>query len=481
VQQVGGAARNLLFIISDEHQARALSCADHPIVRTPHIDALAERGSRFDTAYTPCPICVPARASLATGRYVHEIHYWDNAIAYDGRIPGWGARLQAANVRVESIGKLHYRKPEDPTGFDAQHRPMHIWKGIGQVWGSVRNPIPAPRDDIVRFDQVGAGHSKYNAYDGAVRDQAISWLRNHANDDRPWMLFVGFVAPHFPLIAPQSYIDRYPADQMPLPRLRQRDGYSRHPWVDAQERFMPTDAEFGNDDAKRRRAISAYFALCTMLDDHVGAICAALESVGLAKSTTVIYTSDHGEALGQRDHWGKSNLYSECTQVPLIIAGPDVPRGHTCNTPVNLIDLAPTFLATFGLSDPSLHGRSLFDLASEPPDSNRTAFSEYHAVGAPSGAFMLRKGRWKYHEYVGFEPELFDLNTDPDETVNLTNHPAYASHVAKFRDELRRVVDPEAADRQAKADQQALVEGFGGREAAFRMGTEGATPVPTTF
>ena len=472
------AAKNLLFIISDEHQARALSCAGHPIVRTPHIDALAERGSRFDAAYTPCPICVPARASLATSRYVHEIRYWDNATAYDGRIPGWGARLQAANVRVESIGKLHYRNREDPTGFDEQHRPMHIWKGIGQVWGSVRDPIPAARDDIVRFGQVGAGYSKYNAYDEAVRDQAIAWLRQHANDERPWMLFVGFVAPHFPLIAPQSYIDKYPPERMPLPTLRQREGYARHPWMNAQERFMPTDAEFGHDDAKRRRAISAYFALCTMLDDHVGAICAALESVGLTKSTTVIYTSDHGEALGERDHWGKSNLYSECTQVPLIVAGPDVPRAHTCSTPVSLIDLAPTFLAAFGLADPSLRGRSLLDLAGAPSDPDRPAFSEYHAVGSASGAFMLRKGGWKYHEYIGFEPELFDLTSDPREATNLANDPAYEAHVVRLRDELRRIVDPDVADRQAKTDQQALVECFGGREIAFRTGTEGATPAP---
>src|SRR5215467_12194047 len=144
-------AKNLVFIISDEHQACALSCAGHPLVRTPHIDRLADCGTRFTAAYTPCPICVPARASLATGRYVHETRYWDNAMGYDGRVPGWGVRLQAAGVRVESIGKLHYRNREDTTGFDAQHRPMHLMNGIGQVWGSVRDPIPGARADIVRF------------------------------------------------------------------------------------------------------------------------------------------------------------------------------------------------------------------------------------------------------------------------------------------------------------------------------------------
>src|SRR5262245_2584205 len=136
-------ATNILFIISDEHQARALSCAGHPIVRTPNIDRLAARGTRFTAAYTPCPICVPARASLATGRYVHDIGYWDNAMGYDGRVPGWGTRLQAAGVRVESIGKLHYANGNAPTGFDRQHHAMHLAEGVGQVWGRYGTRFPA--------------------------------------------------------------------------------------------------------------------------------------------------------------------------------------------------------------------------------------------------------------------------------------------------------------------------------------------------
>jgi choline-sulfatase len=471
-------AKNLVFIISDEHQACALSCAGHPIVRTPNIDRLAARGTRFTAAYTPCPICVPARASLATGRYVHDIRYWDNAMGYDGRVPGWGARLQAASVRVESIGKLHYGNGRDPTGFDRQHHPMHLAEGVGQVWGSVRDPIPGPRDDIVRFGEVGAGYSTYNSYDETIRDGAVAWLRRASREERRWMLFIGFVAPHFPLIAPQRFVDLYPPAAMPLPKLTRRNGYVRHPWLDAQESFMPTDVEFGVDDAKRRRAISAYYALCTMMDGHIGAICAALEETGAAETTTVIYTSDHGEALGERAHWGKSNLYGECTQVPMVMAGPDVAAGATCDTPVNLIDLAPTFLSAFGLSETNLPGRSLFEIAREPTDPARVSFSEYHAVGSPSGAFMLRKDRWKYHEYVGYPSELFDLASDPDERINKADDPSCSAVLAGLRRELRQIVDPAIADRQAKADQRALVERFGGREAAFRLGTKGATPAP---
>jgi choline-sulfatase len=360
--------KNLVFILSDEHQACAMSCAGHPIVRTPNIDRLAARGTRFTAAYTPCPICVPARASLATGRYVHDIRYWDNAMGYDGRVPGWGVRLQATNVQVESIGKLHYANAGDPTGFDRQHHPMHLAEGVGQVWGSVRDPIPGARDDIVRFGEVGAGYSSYNSYDETIRDAAVAWLRRASRDERLWMLFIGFVAPHFPLIAPQRFVDLYPPAAMSLPKLTLRNGYVRHPWLDAEESFMPTDVEFGLDDAKRRRAISAYYALCTMMDGHVGAICAALEETGVAETTSVIYTSDHGEALGERGHWGKSNLYGECTQVPLVMAGPDVPRAATCDTPVNLIDLAPTF------SPPSVLTNRVFPAArcSRSPASPQT-------------------------------------------------------------------------------------------------------------
>src|ERR1700730_16870305 len=182
-------AKNLVFIISDEHQARAPSCAGHPIVRTPNIDRLAARGTRFTAAYTPCPICVPARASLATGRYVHDTRYWDNAMGYDGRGPGGAARLQAASVRVESIGKLHYGNSRDPTAFHRQQHPMHLAEDIGQVWGSVRDPIPGARDDIVRFGEGGAGYSSYNSYDETIRDAAAVCLRRASCQERRCLLY----------------------------------------------------------------------------------------------------------------------------------------------------------------------------------------------------------------------------------------------------------------------------------------------------
>jgi choline-sulfatase len=166
----------------------------------------------------------------------------------------------------------------------------------------------------------------------------------------------------------------------------------------------------------------------------------------------------------------------------MIVAGPDVPAGRICTTNANLVDLYPTFVDALGLSpepeDRTRPGRSLLRLASEPDDPARLAFSEYHAVGAPSGAYMLADGRYKYHYYVGYPPELFDLRDDPDEARNLAADPRYADVLADFESRLRAMLDPEAVDRAAKADQNAFVACHGGRERALLKGPKGGTPVP---
>ena len=472
---------NVLLLLSDEQDARALSCAGHPFMHTPHLDALAARGTRFINAFTPSPICVPARASLATGHWVHEIGYWDNALGYDGRVPGWGHELLAAGCRIESIGKLHYVNGQAPTGFSRQHDPLHLAGGVGQVWGSVRDPLPdTPRPSRL-FTELGAGESSYNRYDMQSAETAAQWLaeRAAAPDREPWVLFVGFVAPHFPLVVPQRYLDAIDIDAIPLPKLQPQDGYRRHLWVQRHADFSNADEELG-DDVRRRLALASYFALVNFLDEQVGVILQALRAADLEASTQVIFSSDHGDNQGARGMWNKSTLYRESTNVPLIVAGPRVPQGRQCATHVNLIDIAPTILEAAGTAVPGdLPGRSLRRIAAESDDPTRIGFSEYHAVGSPSAAFMLREGRWAYHHYVGFAPELFDVAADPEQLCDLAGDPAHAEKLARLEALLRTMVDPEAVDGRAKRDQDALVRRFGGREKALLIGTPGASPVPT--
>jgi choline-sulfatase len=472
---------NVLILLSDEHDPRVTGACGHPLARTPHLDRLAASGTRFERAYTPSPVCVPARASLATGRWVHDIGYWDNATGYDGRVPGWGHALQAAGVRVESIGKLHYRNATDPTGFDRQHEPMHLAEGTGQVWGSVRDPLPETIGPSPLFRELGPGESAYNRYDARSAERAVAWLeeRARAPDAAPWVVHVGFVAPHFPLVVPQRYLDPYPPESIPLPKLLPRDGYRDHPWVAANRRHCDHDAALGTD-ARRRLAIACYLGLVTFVDEQIGQVLDALARTGLAASTRVVYTSDHGDNLGARGTWNKCLLYRESTGVPLIVAGPGLPAGRVCRTHANLVDVAPTILECVGLppAPQPAPGRSLVAMANAPDDPGRLGFSEYHAVGSPSAGFMLARGRFKYHHYVGFPPELFDLEADPEEAHDLAPDPAYARVLRDCETELRAMLDPEAVDRRAKNDQNALVARCGGREQALKMGPPGATPVP---
>lgn len=469
---------NFLVIMSDEHQSRAMGCAGHPFVQTPNLDRLAARGVRFTDAYTPSPICVPARAAFATGKHVHQNRLWDNAMPYTGTPCGWGHALQQAGIPVESIGKLHYRHDEDPAGFDTEHIAMQVAGGVGMVWASIRQEDARLKmPGRMLGDYIGPGTSNYTDYDAAVVERTVGWFRDRAQsqDARPWCLYVGLVAPHFPFVVPEDYLDLYPADRLPEVKLHPKTGYVRHPWVEKQNAMADSESKF-RDEAERLCAMSAYYGLTTWMDHNVGRILSGLEAAGFGEDTLVVYTSDHGDNVGARGLWGKSNLYQESVSIPMIMAGPGIAPA-TCDTPVSLLDLSASIPAHFGL-DFACEGEPLQAIAGRPADPERPILSQYHAVGAVSGAFMLRKGRWKLNRYVDFPPELFDLHTDPEELTDLAADPVYRETVTYLEGELRGLVDVEAANEQAFADQAALIEGYGGREKAVKLGAPAATPPP---
>ena len=331
-------------------------------------------------------------------------------------------------------------------------------------------------------ERIGPGESSYTQYDRDVTARSVQWLRDAAERrGEPFVLYVGLVAPHFPLVVPQPFFDLYPLDSLPDAKLQPANGYVRHPWVQEYADFMPNEENF-RDAHERLQAFAAYYGLCTWLDHNVGQILHGLEDSGLADSTTVLYTSDHGDNLGARGVWGKSTLYEESVKVPMLMAGPGVRAGAVCATPVDLLDLFPTILQAAGI-DPAPEmgprpGRALQAIADEPVDMERPILSEYHAAGSNSAGFMLRKGRWKYHHYVGFAPELFDLQADPEELHDLAGDPAYADELADMQRALRAICDPEAVDAQAKADQAALIEGYGGPDKAHLLGSSTSTPTP---
>jgi choline-sulfatase len=464
--------------MSDEHNPRVLGCAGNKVVKTPHLDRLAAGGTYFADAYCNSPICVPSRASFATGHYVHTVRFWDNGMPYDGSVRGWGHRLIDTGHRSVSIGKLHYRSAADPNGFDAEIMPLHVVDGVGDLLGMLRRPAPVRTACERLARDLGPGESSYAGYDRRITQAAKDWLRNEAPKcDKPWVLFVSLVCPHFPLVAPQQFYDLYPPEGLPLPD--RRDG-AAHPFYEAMRHCMPYD-EFFPDDATRRRALANYYGMVSFVDHNVGEILAAIEANNIGDTTRVIYTSDHGDNLGTRSLWGKSTMYDESAGVPLLMAGPDVARGKVCRTPVTLVDAYPTILECVGEpateEDNSRPGRSLFAIANGE-HADRAVLSEYHAVGATTGAFMIRYGRWKYVHFVGLAAQLFDLVADPLETHDLAGDPKYGGVLRECEARLREICDPEAIDRLAFADQASVVARHGGREAVLRRGSFGHSPVP---
>lgn len=468
---------NVLFLFSDEHRRDALGCTGHPLVQTPHLDKLASRGTRFENAYTSSPICVPARASLAAGEYVHKTRCWSNAQAYQGEPQSWGHRLQAAGCRVDSIGKLHYRGPDTQNGFDNEILPLYIKGGKGWIKGLLRNH-EAVLDCSSYAAEIGPGDCSYSDYDLGVTKQACRWLTDHKHDsvDQPWTLFVSWLRPHYPLTCPAEFYQLYPLQKMDKAQFTDTQEIPRHPVLQTIRRNFNYGDYFSPESRQVARA--SYYGLCSFLDHQVGVVLQALQSSGQAGNTLVIYTSDHGDHNGDRGLWTKMTMYDESAGVPMIIAGPGVPENKVVSTLASLVDIYPTIINATGVSDDGKNrpGMDLTELAHKP-DYDRPVLSEYHDGGSPTGMFMLRNKRWKYNYYPGYEPELYDIETDPSELTDLGRSESHADIRNQCHSQMMDLVDPEAANRQAFSDQAELVEKLGGVQAVMASEEFDFTPV----
>ena len=474
-------ATNTIFILSDEHNRDVVGCSGDPVVKTPNLDAMAANGVRFSNAYTNSPVCVPARASLATGRYPHQIGAWDSTMPHDGATKGWAARLVDAGHEVVSIGKLHYRRTEDPNGFSREIVPMHVHNGTGWLTSLLRTPpvMLAGADDMAA--SIGVGETRYTAYDRKVTRLACDWIAEAAARDhaKPWVLYVGLVAPHFPLIAPQAFHDLYAEDDIPPPRQYAEAERPRHPVLDAMRKWSNYDDYF--NDEKVRIARHAYYGLCSFLDDNIGQILQAVSDAGLEEETRIVYTSDHGDNIGHRGLWGKSVMYEDAVALPLLMTGPDLPKGKVVDTPVSLVDMHPTLTAFSGLprhpDDDDLPGANLVRFCADP-DKDRPIFSEYHDWSSITGMFMMRRGPWKLVEYPGYAPQLFNLVDDPHERHDLADNPAHGQVLKDMRSAMAIVGDVDAINARAFADQNAKIEQLGGRTAIQRAPEQAYTPPP---
>ncbi len=443
---------NILLIMSDEHDPAVTGCYGHPHVQTPHLDRLASEGTAFDNAYTACPICVPARMSFMTGQYVHQIGTWDNGSPLSASIPTMGNYLEAAGYETVVCGRTHFVGPERLHGFGKRLMDdAEKWKHKRMVAPS-RTP-DARRGNNSHVTECGPGEHWHNDYDRTVADLSERFLKSRAQRaHRPFLLYTGFINPHFPLLCPQAYFDRYYPDRVTLPHTRTEPREIQHPAIQQLRYWLRNEDPL--DDAIATTATAAYYGLVSFTDHLIGRLIDVVDNSSLRHNTVVIYVSDHGEMAGHHGLWQKQCFYEHAVRVPMIIRHPHATGGQRIAAGTTLIDILPTLLDIAGHEPAPLPGSSLLPAVLGHAFPDRPIFSEYHALGSTTGGFMIKKGDWKYIHYVGLLDQLFNVTNDPDEIENRADDPTCAHVLADLRTDLFNIVTPREIDQRAKANQK---------------------------
>ena len=443
---------NILLIMSDEHDPAVTGCYGHPHIETPHLDRLASEGTTFDNAYTACPICVPARMSFMTGQYVHQIGTYDNGSPLAGTIPTMGSYLEAAGYETAACGRTHFIGPERLHGFGVRLMDdAEKWKH----W-SMSAPSRTPnnrRGSNSHVTECGPGENWQIDYDSTATDLSERFLKSRAQyPDRPFFLYTGFMNPHFPLLCPREYFDRYYPDRVILPHTRTEPCDTQHPSIQ-QLRYWLRNEEPLSDDISTT-ATAAYYGLISFTDDLIGRLLDIIDNSFLRDNTVVIYVSDHGEMGGHHGIWQKQCFYEHAVRVPMIIRHPNASGNQRIAAGANLIDILPTLLDLAEQDPAPLPGSSLRPAILGHPFPDRPIFSEYHALGALTGGFMIKKGAWKYIHYVGLPDQLFNVANDPEEIEDRADDPTCADILSDLRADLHNIVNPEEIDQRAKANQK---------------------------
>lgn len=462
----------IVTVMSDEHSRQMMQFVDHSILKTPNLDRLALESTVFDNCYTPCPVCAPARASFITGKYVNRLGTWDNSTPYDGKTKGLPRQLGEYGKQFISIGKTHYHHEGEYGFFHQEHTGFMHRPDIGCYFrDEKRGRVGAEK----RFDKIGIKTEE--SFDDRVLRASLSWLEEHAKEDG-WVLYVGFLDPHFPFYVKQENWDYFDALITAVPEALQP------PFTSLNESLSWLRTYFKCEEVPEetvRRLLVGYHCAIAELDERIGILLDRLDRLSLRDDTIFCYTSDHGEQLGYHGLWWKCCMFQQSANIPMIIRVPgQTPSRVRC--PVNLVDWAPTVCDYMGIPVmDGVDGSSLKKLIEQGADSSRPdfTFSEYHAHGMPHGMFMIRWKQYKYIYYCNDTPQLFDLDADPAEDycliANQPGIPAVREVQRACYNRLLSVCDPHEVDTRAKEFQQRMKKTLGVTEYNTDMG---ACPVP---
>ena len=489
-----GKIKNILFVMYDQLRADYLGCTGHPTLKTPHIDAFAQRAVRFSRAYCQAPVCGPSRVSFYTGRYMSSHGAGYNNVPFS--IDQWtmGDYLRQVGMRSVLVGKTHM--VPDRAGMERlridQSSDLGVWisqcgfepyerddglhpdqsldpnlaynnylRANGYIsenpWHDFANSAEGPNGEILsgwhmRYARLPARVADEHSETPYMTDRAMEFMAQ-AGDD-PWCLHLSLIKPHWPYVAPVPYNDMYGPNQILPVNQGQAELAEPHPVVGA---FMAHEgSENFRREEVRRTVIPTYMGLITQIDDQFGRLMAFLEERGRLDDTMIVLTSDHGDYLGDHGLGEKDLLHEEVARIPMIVYDPDPAadgrRGAVDDRLVEAIDMIPTFLDSQGgnLHPHRLEGRSLLPLlrgAGEVAEWRDAAYSEtdyaFHPARRALGlgpeearAYMVRTADWKYIFYEGFRPQLFHLAEDPLEQNDLGTDPAHGQQRAALHEKL---------------------------------------------
>ena len=448
---------NILCIMADQLAAPALPCYGHPVVKTPHISALAKAGVVFENAYCNSPLCAPSRFSMLTGKLPSRIGAYDNAAHFSADIPTFAHYLRDLGYYTCLAGKMHFVGPDQLHGFEERLTtdiyPSDFgwtpdWENFMErpTWYhdmmSVVQAGLCETSNQLDFDEEVAFHSQSKIYDLSRR-----------GNEQPFFMTVSFTHPHDPFAITQNYWNRYLHKDIDLPAVPpihydELDPHSRRLY------HVCALGEYAQTEERVRTARHAYYGMISYIDDKVGLMLQALENTGLSDNTIVLFISDHGDMLGERGLWYKMSFFEWSARVPMVFHAPGRFASRRISQLVSLVDLLPTLveIAMNGKSPTyvdTLDGSSLLPLLDgKNPANIESVYGEMLGEGAVAPLLMIRRGRYKYI-YSEPDPEqLFDLEKDPHELHNLAHRQKYQGLRQKFQTELSQHWDKEALHRQ---------------------------------
>jgi choline-sulfatase len=461
---------NIWVIMTDEHNAGVLGANGNTLIRTPNLDALAARGVSFDRNYCNSPLCVPSRLSFTSGKYCSRVGAWNNDCwIADDNVASLPRLLNAAGYQSYLCGKMHYdatrRYGFTEIGGDHNHNFMN---GTSKV--DKRRPAddlnPLPGGLSRRFaDHHTGDNGPIERHDEEVTAGTLEFLRRRRRADAPFFLLSGYLAPHFPLIVPEEYHAHYKG-QIPLPvippgHLESQALNYKHERVAFQEVDVPADVVTAGREL--------YYALTEWVDNEIGKVLKGLADSEVADNTIIIYTSDHGENIGEHGLWWKYCMYEHAARIPLIISFPPSWPGRQRRALVtSSLDVVQTILELAGVPAPAdWNGASLLGWLDDPAAKWKDqAVSEYYAYNITSGFAMFRTGRHKYVYHTAPDAahapfrELYDLDNDPTEIDNLALKPGHEDLLAHYHEALVKEVgeEPEVTEKRCRQD---VEKGYG--------------------